>query len=190
MCSALAVAIIVATAQGGCARQRPFDLMRVQNTAGLHVLDFQPIRQKEAYDCGEGAMASVLAYWKLPTSPEDILRDIFAKTPSITGTTAADLKAYAERRGLRAFLLRLKREDICRQIDKGRPVIVCRKVIGGMNHYEVAVGFDERNRRMILADPAKGPYSVPYDIFEKRRKKVDNFALLVAPEEGTPQRGK
>lgn len=176
------VLIVVVTGCMGCATVRPFNLMQEKEVSGLHVLDFQHISQKKPYDCGEGAMAIVFTYWKHPVTPEAIMQDIFDTTPASGGTTAADLKAYAERKGFRAFLLHSSREDICRQLDKGRPMIICRRKFGGVNHYEVAVGYNEKTQRMIVANPAGSPYSVSNKCFDRWRKRVDDFALLAAPE--------
>lgn len=169
-----------------CASTKPFTLSSAEELEGVRVLDFQHIRQNEPYDCGEGALAIVMTYWGQPTKPETILQDIFSGVPRNSGTVAADLKDYAERKGLRAFLLKMSGEDIRRQIDLGRPVIVCRKIFGGMNHYEVVVGYDRPRERMILADPADEPYSISLKAFDRRHKRVDQFTLLVAVPEDVP----
>jgi predicted double-glycine peptidase len=165
----------------GCSVNRPFDITAVNNPSGLHLLDFQHIRQKEPYDCGAGALAIVFTYWGKPAGAEEILREIFADIPATVGMTAADLKMCAEKRGFYAFLLKMSVTQMLEQIDRGRPVIVCRKMLGGINHYEVIVGYDETIKRMILADPAGVPYSIGYQRFAGRHKKVDDFALLVVP---------
>ncbi|MBN1865756.1 C39 family peptidase [Candidatus Sumerlaeota bacterium] len=172
---------------GACSANRPFDLARIEDPSGLRLVDFRHIRQKERHDCGAGALAIVFAYWGDTTDRDRILREVFSGVPASAGITAADLKTRAEKHGFSAFLLKMSPDEIREQIDLGRPVVVCRKIFGGMNHYEVVVGYDGARRRMIVADPAQTPYSVAYRRFERRSRKTDHFALLVAPRvENTP----
>jgi predicted double-glycine peptidase len=165
----------------GCAAHRPLDLSKIEDPSRVRLLDFQHIRQKERYDCGAGALAIVLTYWGRPTTQDEVLRDVLKTVPVSLGIMAKDLRDYARSLGFEAFVLAMSPGELREQIDKGRPVIVCRKVIGGVNHYEVVVGYDAAAERFFVADPAGAPYSVGYGRFEKRHKKTERFALLVAP---------
>jgi len=180
--------ILLAVFSLACATSGPFDMSMLKDSPSLHVVDFKHIRQKERYDCGEGALAIVLTYWGRPTRPEEIASEIYRSVPQALGTTAGDLKAYAEKAGFRAFLIRASLEELRRQIDLGRPAIVCRKILGGVNHYEVVVGYDADGEYMVVADPAGVPYWVKNETFSKRHKDVDDFAMLVAPPAGAENR--
>lgn len=165
-----------------CSVNRSFDVskIKINDEKGLHLLDFQHIHQKERYDCGAGALTIILNYWGIPDNPENILKNIFSEVPINSGIMAGDLKKYAEKKGLSAFLLKMNLNDIHQQIDKGRPIITYRKLLGGINHYEVIVGYDSIKKTIIIADPAGLPYYIKENFFLKRHKKVDNFALLIA----------
>ncbi|NQU45417.1 C39 family peptidase [bacterium] len=173
--------LVPALGLSACSGTRRFDLADVEDPSSLTFVDFEHQRQTGRTDCGAAALAIVCSYWGRPTSPANVLSDVAGGRSTGPGIAAGDLKACAESYGLEAFLLRLSPEEIRGQISLGRPVIVSRKQWGGIWHYEVAVGYDEAQSRMILADPADAPYSIPFPAFEKRHSKTDRFALLVAP---------
>ena len=59
-----------------------------------------PFYEQEIYQCGPSALASVLNYWNIPVTPEQIAGEIFSK--SARGTLNLDMILYAQGKGLYA----------------------------------------------------------------------------------------
>ncbi len=168
-----------------CSKFQPFEVDIREDNEGLYILKFKHIRQKEDFDCGEGALAIVLTYWGCPKDPAAILNAIFEDKPAKLGSTAKDLADYAQSLGFEAFLIRTDLDDIREQIRKGRPLIVCRKMFGGFNHYEVVVGYNDTKRHIIIANPAGGVVTCSFKDFTKMHEETDRFTLLVVPRKGS-----
>lgn len=98
-----------------------------------------------------------MRYWGYDVSPSSIEAILGRHDPRLS---AGDMVAYARSRGLRAYVFYGALTDIAHEIRQGRPVIVgLGKPISerqALSHYEVVVGYEPDQKRVLLLDPAQG----------------------------------
>lgn len=107
-----------------------------------YLINDVPFFAQEEYQCGPASLASVLHYWNVHDSPEEIGAAVFSR--SALGTLTVDMALYAERKGLRAEQLRGSMELLKESINSGHPPIVL--VDYGIsviqrNHFMVVTGY-------------------------------------------------
>ena len=59
-----------------------------------------PFHAQEDYQCGPASLASVMNYWKIDVTPDDIAKEIYSK--SAKGTLNIDMVIYPQKKGLLA----------------------------------------------------------------------------------------
>ena len=119
---------------------------------------FPQVLQANDDDCGAAALASVLRYWGHPASPESIDATIGRGDRRLS---AGDMQARARSLGLHSYVFfRGTMKDIVRELEQGRPVIVgLGKMIDdkkALSHYEVVVGYEPQQKKVLLLDPGRG----------------------------------
>jgi len=98
-----------------------------------HIIRGVPFYAQEAYQCGPASLAGVLNFWGVEVRPDEISKEIFSS--SARGTLNIDMVLYAQKRGLNALQYAGNAEDLKKNIDLGRPVII---LVGyGFSIYEV-----------------------------------------------------
>jgi len=115
---------------------------RVRGGSG-RVLEGVPFYPQERYQCGPASLASVLNYWGVNVSPEEIASDIYSKTAK--GTLDIDMVSYVLGKGLEADIFAGGMDDITRSINEGHPLIVLVDYgfwVYQQNHFMVVVGYD------------------------------------------------
>lgn len=144
--------------------------------------------QRSRTDCGAAALTSVLAYWR-PGLTDSQVRQWVGPADDEVGVRAGRLRQVVRDRGMQAFIVEGQFADLEREVGKRRPVIAgVVNVIGGtaFPHYEVVVGINARDRRVLTADPAMGWREQSWDDFEDRWKMSGRLLLVVLPGEGSP----
>jgi len=145
-------------------------------------------RQSTNWTCGVAALQSVLRYFSVDDIREDNLTKELLAGPA-HGTRYFDIMRVAKLRGLTIDERREKTlDDLKRDIDSGKPVLVCyqawvEEVDEGDSwdweerwddgHYSVVVGYD--SERFFLMDPSTlGCYAyIPFPEFEARWHDID-----------------
>ena len=96
---------------------------RSVNSSAL-VLPVVHDRQTEGPSCGAHALASVVNYWRGPGTMNGSA--LYRQTPpqSPSGYSMAELMTLAQANGLLTSAVRLAPEDITRELEHGRPVLV------------------------------------------------------------------
>jgi ABC-type bacteriocin/lantibiotic exporter with double-glycine peptidase domain len=154
-------AVLIALASAGCSylgTAKTFDPADLDREDGwTAVKDVPVILQKADEDCGAAALAMALAYWRVPSSLEDVAREC----PPVPGEgiKAGALRACARDKGLQSFVFHGTFADFERELSRGRPVIVGLVkpyVNGGLTHFEVVVGIHPRKEVVVTLDPAHG----------------------------------
>jgi hypothetical protein len=100
-----------------------------------------------------------MAYWGEPVSPRDVARAL--GRPPEGGYRLDQLKAFAESRGLAAFLIEGTLEDLRRQCGRGRPCVVVYRSGPDANHSAVVVRVGNEpgeSASLLLMDPAGGRF--------------------------------
>jgi ABC-type bacteriocin/lantibiotic exporter with double-glycine peptidase domain len=140
------------------------------------------VRQVAREDCGAAALAMVLGFWAVPGTREDI---IAANPPALEqGIRAADLRDFARRQGLQAFVFQGELADLDRELTRQRPVLVGVMKRYGRRlypHYEVVVGMSRRQRRILTLDPAHGPRVNSREGFTAEWTAAGRLMLTVFP---------
>jgi len=153
--------LLIALVSAGCSylgtaeNFDPADLAR--EDGWIAVKDVPVVLQKADEDCGAAALAMALAYWRVPSSLEEVTREC----PPVPGDgiKAGALRACARDKGLQSFVFHGTFADFEKELSRGRPVIVGLVkpyVNGGLTHFEVVVGIHPRKEVVVTLDPAHG----------------------------------
>lgn len=133
----------------------------------------EPLQQTGEADCGDMTAAMVLEYWGRPGDPVAIRAASGEKAG--VGLSAGFLRDHLRTQGLQAFLVEGTSEDLNRELQAGRPVIVglARPTLGGgaMAHYALVVGIHRGRDEVLLLDPDGGG----------RRRKLADFRSTWTP---------
>ena len=142
------------------------------------VLEKVPFFPQEAYQCGPASLASVLNYWGLRTTPQEIAEEIFSR--GARGTLNLDMVLYVQRKGLKAKQDRGSPETLKRNIDAGRPVIVLVDLgfwVVRQGHFMVVIGYAE-DGVMVHSGREKRKF-IPWSPFLKSWEKTKFWTLVV-----------
>jgi len=146
----------------------------------------QPLRQKDAHDCGPTALHMVLNYWQ-PQRTSEVLQEL----PLDRQASAAELRDAARRRGMSAFVVEGETEDLVRELEAGRPVIVgmAKRTTGNnaVTHYEVVVGMHRGSKRVATYDPAAGVRQNSFSGFLTEWHAAGRVLLVIMPKPATQQ---
>lgn len=143
------------------------------------VRDVPVVLQEDQKDCGAAALTMVLRYWEVPARRTDILA-AYPEHPD--GMRAGDLRDFARRHGLRAFLIQGEFADLQKELGRRRPVIVGMVkpyITGALTHYEVVVGIHAERKLIVTLDPAHGWRQNTFDGFLAEWTPSNRLTLVV-----------
>jgi ABC-type bacteriocin/lantibiotic exporter with double-glycine peptidase domain len=182
----LAAALLAVAALPGCvtvhpgsAREATWDELRAEE--GWTLVDGVPFVPQEAEkDCGAAAVSMVLARWGVEVPAAVLERE--CAVPGQDGIRAGALRDAVRRRGLRAFVVPGRVEDLGHELSQGRPVVVgLVQSLGPLtaSHFEVVVGLHPRDGRIAALDPSRGLVTDSLAAFESEWVKAKGTALVV-----------
>lgn len=139
------------------------------------------VKQKTQVDCGLAALAMVAGAWGQSWTVDDLRRDV---KMSANGAKLGALRDAARARGLEAYVIAGKHEDLERELTKGRPVMLGLQLPfeqdRALHHYEVVVAMNPRDGTVVTLDPATGKYlQRTKAVLEKEWKPVGYPTLVV-----------
>jgi ABC-type bacteriocin/lantibiotic exporter with double-glycine peptidase domain len=139
------------------------------------------VKQKSQVDCGLAALAMVAGAWGQSWTVDDLRRDV---KMSAQGAKLGALRDAARARGLEAYVIAGKHEDLERELSKGRPVMLGLQLPfeqdRALHHYEVVVALNPRDGTVVTLDPATGKYlQRTKAVLEKEWKPVGYPTLVV-----------
>jgi len=179
-------AALLALCESGCylGSARNARLADLAGDDGWEFVEGVPaVRQAANEDCGAAALAMVLGYWKRPVTRDGI---IAANPPAPDrGIKAAALRDFTRQQGLQAFVIQGQFADLDREIHWHRPVLVGvmkRYGRGVYSHYEVVVGINRKDQRILAIDPAHGPRVDSREGFATEWAAAGQVALVVFPQ--------
>jgi hypothetical protein len=152
-----------------------------------------PFFPQEQYQCGPAALATVLTYAGVATTPEALLPDVYI--PARQGSLQADLIGAARRHGRVPWLLDGSPDELDAQLDEGRPVLVLQN-FGSRSrplwHYAVVVG-READGAYLLRSGVTQRQRLPARRFLATWARGDTWALVLlrpgeVPANATPRR--
>jgi hypothetical protein len=147
-----------------------------------------PFFAQEAHHCGPAALASVLAYWGEPTTPEALAPELFV--PGREGTLQSGLVGAARAHGRVAYPLR-RLDEVLVELAAGHPVLVLQNLgLGWLPrwHYAVAIGYDLEDATILLHSGPEARRVRPLATFERTWARADRWALAVLPPDELPVR--
>ncbi len=169
------------TAQG-------FDPAAMERDPGWIAARGVPLVLQEAEsDCGAAALAMVLAYWGVSATRQEVFDACGAPAG---GIRAADLRDFARKKGLKAFIIEGEFADFEKELSKRRPVIVGLvkpHATFVLTHYEVVVGLHPREQVIVTLDPARGWRQNTGEGFLKEWRLARNVTMVVFKGEGDPR---
>jgi predicted double-glycine peptidase len=140
--------------------------------------------------CGSASISMVMQYWagklgrNVPESADDksIQKALFSAKEG--GIPASSMQKYFVQAGYRAFAFEGTWQDLRRQIEQGRPLIVSIHA-GGLSdacHYVVVVGIDSERDYVYLNDPAQQKMlRISREGFESEWNSAHHWTLLAVP---------
>jgi predicted double-glycine peptidase len=157
----------------------------------IRLPDVEVVLQKDRRDCGAAAMTSVLRYWGGAADRERIAERYLGEDGD-QRILAGDLRDYAKEQGLHAFLIKGKITDLEDQLRRGRPVIVGvikpYSLDTGFSHYEVVVGYNPLEKKILTIDPAHGLRQNSEQGFLAEWEAAEHLMLVTFPPEKDQKR--
>lgn len=144
------------------------------------IVEGVPFFPQEQFQCGPASLAGVLNYYGLRITPAEIAAEIFSR--QARGTLDMDMAFYAQRRGMKAEQYAGNMEDLKRNLDSQRPVIIL--IDRGFwvyqnHHFMVAVGYDEGN--IVVNSGKEERKFISRDAFLKSWGKTKFWTLRITP---------
>jgi hypothetical protein len=163
----------------------------------------EAVGQSGRYTCGPACLSSVLAYWDVEISEEQIVRTY--PRPEPRPYFLLELRSIAEAEGLKAYVISLdaqSRSEVEGQIGKGRPLLcavrlplspypldgvpilgpACRALAWALSprkdHFVVVAGL--KPQKVLVMDPAHGFAALSWRRFERAWSQMKHACLLVS----------
>jgi len=140
--------------------------------------------------CGPASLASVMNYWRVPVSVEEVTREVFRE--DIRGTLPFDLGRFARERGLTAISYTGDPQDLKGQIKGGHPLIVFVNLGNSLfpvGHYLVVVGYSADGKWLFAHSGGRRNQRIALERFLSAWQKMDYWTLLVLPRQERPGAG-
>jgi ABC-type bacteriocin/lantibiotic exporter with double-glycine peptidase domain len=159
-------------------------------TGWLHAHPTPVVVQAQQQDCGLAAIAMVAGAWGRHWTLDDLAHVL---RPTDHGVKLGALRDLARERGLVAYAVRGRFEDLAHELGQGHPVLLGlvlpfdRK--NNLAHYEVAVAYRPSDGTVVTRDPATG------DLMKRSRQVLDlewkqaGYATLVVVGDRPAQPG-
>lgn len=145
----------------------------------LKLLDVPFVKQKDNF-CGPASLSSVLEYYGVKKSQEEIAKAVY--DPKLKGALITDLQNYAQSLGFKTQLFTGSLQEVKGYINKGFPVILL--IDNGflwvsVPHYVVVIGYDESRFYAHTGYEEKRAFS--YSELDKKWAKMGRVGLVVYP---------
>ena len=170
---------------GGCASQPQWP--EGTGSSASHVIEGVPFHPQEAYQCGPAALATVLNYRSVATTPDELVEQVYV--PERGGSLQVEMVATARAHGLLAYPLEPELGAIIREVEAGNPVLVMQNL--GLDwwpqwHYAVVIGYDRGRDRVILHTDTRPRHAEPVRPFLASWERADHWAMVMTPPDQLP----
>ena len=138
-----------------------------------------PFFPQEDYQCGPAALATVLRYAGVETTPEALLKIVYV--PAREGSLQAEMLSGARRHGMVAYRLSTRLTDLLKEVAAGHPVVVFQNLsfsFAPVWHYAVVIGYDLERDEIVLRSGVTERLAVTLSNFERTWARGQNWAML------------
>jgi hypothetical protein len=137
-----------------------------------------PFFSDDSHYCGPAALASVLVFSGVRTSPQQLIPQVF--TPALEGSLQFDLLGASRRAGRVAVVLPPKLGVLFAQVAAGLPVVVLQKVgLGARDwHYAVLVGYDLKADSVTLRSSTASDLQLSIEQFDRSWAAGGRWAFI------------
>jgi len=182
------IILLTALLMAGCATMGPDPAMNLPPSAPSRVLLSDiPFHAQQKYHCGPAALAMVLQWSGVDTTPEQIADMVF--TPERKGSFQSDLITAIRRHGRVAYPIN-GLECLIQEVAAGTPVVVLQNL--GIKwiprwHYATVIGFDLDQSSITLHTGDKAARRVGLKTFMATWNRADQWGLLALPGASMPR---
>jgi len=132
-------------------------------------------RSRLTADCGPESLCAVMNYWGKPASVQEL--SFLARNPKAEGITTDTMGPLARRKGLRATLVPGSVGRIKNAIDREVPPIIMVASGGGLFHFFVVTGYNDREQLIVCEEYRDSKRLIPYEVVEEIWQPSDHFML-------------
>ncbi len=150
-----------------------------------------PYHPQEALQCGPAALAEVLQYTGVDTSPAELRGGLFI--PAREGTLQLEMLAQSRRHDRVPYPLTGHAEELIRELHAGNPVLVFQNLglrIRPVWHYAVLIGYDADAENLILRSGADKRRQRSLGFFLRTWDRADRWAVVVTAPDRLPATAK
>lgn len=150
-----------------------------------------PFLPQSDYQCGPAALATVLQFHGLDTTPEELTQQIYI--PDRKGSLQIEIIAAARRHGMLAYQIEPQIRDLFTEVAAGNPVLVLQNLSFSWYpkwHYAVVIGYDSVNGEIILRSATTERWVTPFEVFERTWQRANFWALTIVPAGDIPKTAK
>ena len=157
---------------------------RLAPEVSLLAVPFHP--QAERDDCGPAALAMMLGWSGINTTPAKVAPTVY--TPGRKGTLQTDIIQASRRAGRLALPVR-SLEDLLAELDDGNPVLVLQNL--GLHrwpvwHYAVAMGYDLESQTLFLHSGRTARFETRFSDFVASWQSSERWGLTVTRPDSLP----
>ena len=174
------ILLMIAFALSACAPRASMPVLSPDNQTTAVELDSVPFYPQEQYQCGPAALATVLDWSGIDTTPERLAPALMI--PARQGSLQIELQAQARAQGRVPFTLRGDLRALQTELAAGHPVLVLQNLAFDWRpvwHYAVVVGMDAAARTVTLRSGRERRHVVSWSTFERTWARADYWGLVV-----------
>ena len=146
-----------------------------------------PFYAQKEYECGPAALAMVMAAAGVAVTPEALVGQVYL--PARKGSLQVEMLAATRQRGLLAYVLKPRLQDLLQEVAAGHPVLVFENVslpIYPVWHYAVVVAYDLGRNTITLHSGETERMEMSLYTFERTWGRGQYWAMLALPPAELP----
>lgn len=175
---------------GGCATPQSRALLKepAAHLPAQAELSETPFFPQETHQCGPASLAMALGAAGAQATPQELADQVYL--PGREGSLQVEMLAAARRRGMLAYELEPRLENVLAEVAAGTPVVVLQNLALSwypLWHYAVVVGYDLGEEKIILRSGLERRQVLPLSTFEHTWRRSGYWAMAVLPPGKMPR---